>query len=104
MVGFSAAATIFLPVSDLLAALPAHKQLEHGLLPAEALHLRVPDVRVPQIKNLNVVETKSRCKGGVRKAFSNPMISNLMALAMRLWLDEGMMAMVVMATYGILGA
>ena len=42
--------------------------------PAKALHLRVPDVGVPQIKNLNVVETKSCCKGGVRKAFSNPSI------------------------------
>ena len=43
--------------------------------PAEALDLRVPDVRVPQIENLNIVETKSRCKGRVCKAFSNPDIS-----------------------------
>ena len=40
--------------------------------PAKALHLRVPDVCVPQIENLNIVEAKSCGKSGVRKAFSNP--------------------------------
>ena len=59
--------------------------------PAEALHLRVPDVCVSQIKNLNIVETKSRCKGGVRKAFSNPDISmdaySVMD-EMRIWHDD----------------
>ena len=66
------------PVCNFLPPLPSHKQLKNSLLPPKTLHLcqkeknrdgkeklqlhlRVPDVGVAQVENLDAVESKSCC-------------------------------------------